>query len=90
MKYALISEEQITQIEDAMSEMQRGLSHDCEDTVYEKYETALATIKLLKPHEPVGFISKETDYFSKDEHLVGAIDDQTLTVGTELFALEQK
>ena len=35
--------------------------------------------------EPVGYVYKETDYLSQDKHLVGAIDDQTLAVGTALY-----
>jgi len=43
--------------------------------------------ELAKPdQEPVGYVYLETDYLSQDKHLVGAIDDQMLAVGTPLYA----
>jgi len=36
--------------------------------------------------KPVGYVYQETDSFTGHKHLVGAIDKQTLAVGTPLYA----
>jgi hypothetical protein len=52
-------------------------------------EGAIFILEAPQPapkQEPCGYVILETDYLSRDKHLVGAIDDQTLPVGTPLYA----
>ena len=84
MKFTLITEEQIKAIQDALDVSTTYFNKDRQTVL-----NALAIVKSLKVQEPVGYASILTDYLSQDKHLVGAIDDQTLTVGTKLYAGEQ-
>jgi hypothetical protein len=59
------------------------------DDTEEKCIEALAAARELRELKPVGYIYTETDYLTQYKHLVGAINDQTLAVGTPLYALDE-
>jgi len=55
----------------------------------ELLEEALAAARSLRELNPVGYTYTETDHRTQYKHLVGAINDQTLAVGTPLYALDE-
>jgi len=77
MKYALISEEQIKQIEDALDELEYSSSTM---QARDKYAYAIAIIQSLKPQEPIGYKNKTSIVMSWHE---------TKLFNIPLYALEQ-
>jgi hypothetical protein len=83
MKYALISEEQIKQVQDALGPMAalEGLVAPSDGI---KFKQALAIVQSLKPSEPVAFIENH----KAGQNLSWSQDDLPYAKATPLYALE--
>jgi len=77
MKYALISEEQIKQIQDALQEIKD--SKLLKEQPWSNWVKALATIQSLKPSEPVAWVDWSMDGVQ--------YSDRETTYGEPLYAL---
>jgi len=64
MKYALISEEQIKQIQDALQEIKD--SKLLKEQPWSNWVKALATIQSLKPSEPVAWMEDSIELYVQD------------------------